>query len=106
MKTLTENEKQIIDKREAFIAIIMPGFIEDHSKYEACVYAEKKGKLMYAVIQEEIDWDKFKNFDWRKIFYTWLITDDLINSIVSEIKKDISFYTTVKERGDPFTEKR
>ena len=91
---LSEQEKQTINRSGAFIAIIMPGFIEDPSKYEACQYAEKQGKLLYAIIEDGIDWTKFKDFDWRKKYYTWIVTEALIEEVSAEIKKDISLYNT------------
>ena len=89
---LSEQEKQIIDNSGVFIAVIMPGFVEDPSKYEACRYAEKQGKLLYAIIEDGVNWGKFKDFDWRKKYYTWMVTQSLLKMVVDEIKTDLKFF--------------
>lgn len=91
-KLLSEQEKQLIDRSGAFIAVIMPGFVEDPARYEACRYAEKQGKLLYAIIEDGVNWTKFRDFDWRKKYYTRLVTASLINAVSAEIKKDIKFF--------------
>ncbi len=89
---MSEQEKQVIDTSEVFLAMIMPNFVKDPSKYESCRYAKSKGKLMYAIVEDDVDWSKFKDFDWRKIYHTWKVTGELIAMIVKEIREDIKFF--------------
>jgi len=90
---MSQEEKQVIDSSGVFIAIVMPNFVKDPSKFEACKYAEAAGKLMYAIVEDNVDWDKFKKFDWRKTYHTDIVTDGLIKMIVNdEIKEDMKFF--------------
>ena len=86
---MSEEEKHVIDTSSVFLAMVMPNFVKDPSKYEACTYAKNKGKLMYVIVEDDVDWEKFKDFNWRKIYYTWKVTQDLIDMVVKEIREDI-----------------
>ena len=89
---LSKQEKQIIDSSTVFIATICKYFVKDPSKYEACKYAERADKLLYAIVEDDVDWEKFKEFDWRKIYHTWKVTKELIDMVTEEIKEDLKFF--------------
>ena len=89
---LKQKEKEIIEQAESYLAIIMPNFVKDPQRIEGCNYAEKCGKIMYAIVQDGTEWDKFKEYNWRKIYHTWIVTPELIRSVVKEINEDMKFF--------------
>lgn len=92
MKTI---EKQVIRESEAFVAVLMPAFVKDPSRYESCKYAEKLKKPIYFIIEEGVDWDKFKDIDYRKVFHTPLVTPALLEMIKQDVHRDLDFIKKV-----------
>jgi len=87
--------KEAIEKSRVFIAVVTPKSIGDDGFFEACLYANRIGKLMYAVVKRGVKWDRFMGFNWRKVY---LFSDsDEFSDIMSDIKRDTMFYNSVRD---------
>ena len=57
--------------------------------------AEKENQPMYVIIKEGVDWSKYQQFPWRKIYYyeyTWELTWAL-----GDILEDYKMFKAIKK---------
>jgi len=81
-----------------FVAVITDKFLARTKEYLGhCFNAEKENKPMYAVVKNGVNWDDFKPFSWRNIYF--FDTEKEYDIAWKEIKKDIKFYKLVQTYG-------
>jgi len=83
--------KQCIEHSCAFLAVITERFVGQDGRYKECeAAASLMTKPMYAIVQRGTNWDKFKDFPWRRVFfYDWNF-----EAAVEDIEKDLDFFKT------------
>lgn len=78
-----------------FVAVITDKFLAQSENYlRYCSEAETMNKPMYVIVRNGINWDEFKRFTWRQIYF--FDTEEEYNRAWDNLRKDIDFYKKVQ----------
>lgn len=97
------NSEEAISKSSHLIAIINEDFLKKEKNLEACNYAEAKNILKYAVVKKGIDWSRFENYTWRKIYF--FTSRDEFKEIYRDITRDAKYYNALQSFKEGNNEK-
>lgn len=75
---------------KAFVAILGKAYIQNEKNLQLCSKIEKLQIPMYAIVISGTDWDKFKDFPWRKVYQVDNIEE--LQVVMKYIKDDIDLY--------------
>jgi hypothetical protein len=78
-----------------FVAVITDKFLANSENYlRYCSDAESSNKPMYVIVRNDVNWDEFKRFAWRHIFF--FDTEKEYDKAWEKIRTDIKFFKKVQ----------